>query len=97
MKIAVLSDIHEGLNRKNTQTEIMASLKEWINTHLPDVFIISGDMTAGPEKSLTLLNQLQNEFPQTRLLFVHGNHDVYSEDSKSAMSTITELRSSATR
>jgi predicted TIM-barrel enzyme len=66
MRIAVLSDIHEGLNRKKTQTDIMALLKRWIATHLPDVFIISGDMTAGPEKSLTLLNQLQSEFPQIK-------------------------------
>lgn len=27
MKIAILSDIHEGLNRKRTETDIMALLK----------------------------------------------------------------------
>lgn len=84
MRIAVLSDIHEGLNRKNTQTDIMALLKRWIASHMPEVFIIGGDMTAGPEKSLALLNQLQSEFPQIKLLFVHGNHDIYHKNSKSA-------------
>jgi len=84
MKIAVLSDIHEGLNRKRTQTDIMSLLKKWIISRQPDAFIISGDMTAGPEKSLALLNQLQNEFPKIKLLFVHGNHDIYHEDSNVA-------------
>ncbi|OIU72717.1 hypothetical protein BHE18_15105 [Rossellomorea aquimaris] len=52
MKIAILSDIHEGLNRKKTGADIMSVLKKWMEAHLPDVFLISGDMTAGPEKSL---------------------------------------------
>ncbi|MGO4889490.1 metallophosphoesterase [Anaerobacillus sp. MEB173] len=92
MRIAILSDIHEGLNRKNTQVNIMATLKKWISTHMPEVFIISGDMTAGPEKSLTLLNQLQNEFPNTKLLFVHGNHDIYHKDSKSAYEVLLNFQ-----
>ncbi|WHY86626.1 metallophosphoesterase [Neobacillus novalis] len=88
MKIAVLSDIHEGINRENTQKDIVALLKSWLANHTPDVFIISGDMTNGPENSLTLLNQLQNEFPRTKLLFVHGNHDIYHQDSKFARETL---------
>lgn len=92
MRIAVLSDIHEGLNRKKTKTDIVASLKKWIAVHSPDVFIISGDMTAGPEKCLVLLNQLQGEFPQTRLLFVHGNHDIYHKDSEVAYQRLLEFQ-----
>lgn len=91
MRIAVLSDIHEGLNRKNTQTNILASLKRWIGTHLPDMFIISGDLTAGPDKSLALLNEIQNEYPKTKVLFVHGNHDIYHEDSKAAYETLLQF------
>lgn len=88
MKIAILSDIHEGINRKRTQTDIMFLLKKWLAAHQPDVFIISGDMTAGPEKSMNLLNQLQSECPQTKVLFVHGNHDIYYEDSVNAYETL---------
>lgn len=88
MRIAVLSDIHEGLNRKNTKADMMALLKKWLTIHVPDVFVISGDMTAGPEKSLARLNQLQNECPQTKILYVHGNHDIYHEDSKLAYETL---------
>lgn len=84
MRIAVMSDIHEGINRKNTQTDMMALLNKWMAIHRPDVFIMGGDMTAGPDKSLALLNQLQQDFPETKLLYVHGNHDIYHEDSKSA-------------
>jgi putative phosphoesterase len=91
LRIAVLSDIHEGLNRKKTGTDIMSVLKKWIEAHLPDVFLISGDMTAGPEKSLNLLNQLQSDFPQTKILFVHGNHDIYHEDSKTAYEILLEF------
>ncbi|MGG1676994.1 metallophosphoesterase [Neobacillus sp. NRS-1170] len=92
MRIAVLSDIHEGLNRKNTKSDIMATLKKWIAVHSPEVFIISGDMTAGPEKSLALLNQLQSEYPQTRILFVHGNHDIYHKDSELAYQRLLEFQ-----
>ncbi|MCM3125685.1 MULTISPECIES: metallophosphoesterase [unclassified Mesobacillus] len=91
LKIAILSDIHEGLNRKNTGTDIMTVLKRWIEAHLPDVFILSGDMTAGPKKTLDLLNQLQSDFPQTRVLFVHGNHDIYYEDSKTSYEILLEF------
>lgn len=91
MKIAVLSDIHEGLNRKNTNTDILDIIKRWIATHSPDVFIIAGDMTAKPEKALTHLNRLQNECPQIRLLFVHGNHDIYGENSTSAYETLLKF------
>jgi putative phosphoesterase len=92
MRIAILSDIHEGLNRKNTGKDIIAILKKWINSHSPDLFIISGDMTAGPKKSLNLLNQLQIDCPQTKLLFVHGNHDVYHEDSMDAYETLLQFQ-----
>ncbi|MEH7224081.1 metallophosphoesterase [Bacillus sp. JJ1566] len=84
MKIAILSDIHVGLNRKNTGMDIMSQIIKWIAIKRPEAFIIGGDMTAGPVKSLGLLNQLQEEFPKMKLLFVHGNHDIYHEDSKSA-------------
>jgi putative phosphoesterase len=92
MRIAVLSDIHEGLNRKNTKSNILEPLKKWIAVHSPDVFIISGDMTAEPEKSLALLNQLQNESLRTRILFVHGNHDIYHKDSELAYQTLLEFQ-----
>lgn len=91
MKIAILSDIHEGLNRKNTGMDIMSHLIKWIKVNSPEVFIISGDITAGPRKSLDLLNHLQEEFPMMKLLFVHGNHDIYHEDSKSAYDMLLEF------
>lgn len=84
MKIAVLSDIHEGLNRKKTECDIMGLLKDWILEHEPDVFIISGDIAADPEKAYTALENLQSAVPGTQLLFVNGNHDIYAEDSQAA-------------
>ncbi|WP_028782419.1 metallophosphoesterase [Thalassobacillus devorans] len=91
MKIAVLSDIHEGLNRKRTQTDIMVLLETWMSTHQPDVFIISGDLTAKPDKSLKLLQQLQGNLPDVKILFVHGNHDIYHDDSEHAYETLLEF------
>ncbi|MDQ0213956.1 putative phosphoesterase [Oikeobacillus pervagus] len=91
MRIAILSDIHEGINRKNTKADIIELLKEWITDQSPDVFVISGDMTAGPEKSLPLLNQLQNHCPHTKVLYVHGNHDIYHEDSTIAYETLLQF------
>lgn len=91
MRIAVLSDIHEGINRKKTQTDLMVLLHKWMTTHMPDVFIIGGDMTAGPEKSLALLNQLQQHFPGTKFLFVHGNHDIYHEDARAACEILLQF------
>lgn len=91
MKIAILSDIHEGLNRKKTGADIVGLLKESLVQHAPDVFIISGDMTAGPEKSLALLKRLQTELPDLQVLFVHGNHDLYHEDSTNAYEKLLEF------
>ncbi|MBT2572041.1 metallophosphoesterase [Planococcus sp. ISL-110] len=91
MKIAILSDIHEGLNRKKSGADILGLLKDWLAQQAPDVFIISGDMTAGPEKSLALLNQLKNELPKIKILFVHGNHDLYHDDASSAYDKLLEF------
>lgn len=91
MKIGVLSDIHEGLNRKTTQTDIMSILIEWITANSPDVFIISGDMTDRPQKALALLNQLQKECPKTKILYVHGNHDIYDKSSVNAYEKLLEF------
>lgn len=91
MKIAVLSDIHEGLNRKKSGADIVGLLKAWLVQHAPEIFIISGDMTAGPEKSLALLNRLQTELPKLKILFVHGNHDLYHGDSAIAYDKLLEF------
>ncbi|KAA0956514.1 hypothetical protein FQ085_13520 [Planococcus sp. ANT_H30] len=92
MKIAVLSDIHEGLNRKKSETDIFSLLRDSLIHHAPDVFILSGDMAANPEKSLNLLNQLKQQLPDIQLLFVHGNHDVYHEDSTVAYDKLLEFK-----
>lgn len=92
MRIAVLSDIHEGINRKNTKTDLINILKKWIVKNSPDVFIISGDMTAGPEKCLALLNKIQNECLETRIFFVHGNHDIYHEDTELAYQILLKFQ-----
>ncbi len=92
MKIAVLSDIHEGINRKKTETDMFAILKESLLEQAPDVFILSGDITAGPDKSLNLLKRLQSELPKIQILYVHGNHDVYHEDSRVAYHTLMKFQ-----
>lgn len=91
MKIAILSDIHEGLNRKRSGADVFGLLQEWLDQHAPDVFIISGDMASGPEKSLALLNRLQSGFPKTQILYVHGNHDVYHEDATAAYNMLLQF------
>lgn len=91
MKIAILSDIHEGINRHKTQTDIMAILKNRIQTNTPEVFIISGDMTSQPHKALKLLNELDEECTQTQMMYVHGNHDVYDDDSGKAYDTLLQF------
>jgi metallophosphoesterase superfamily enzyme len=72
------------LNRKNTKTDILDVIKRWVESYSPDIFINCGDMTAKPEKALTHLNRLQNDCPQTKFLFAHGNHDIYGENSTHA-------------
>ena len=91
MKIAILSDIHEGLNRKRSGADVFGLLQDWLDQHAPDVFIISGDMTSGPEKSLALLDRLQSGFPKTQVLYVHGNHDVYHEDAADAYTMLLQF------
>lgn len=85
MRIAVLSDIHEGLNRKRTGKNIIGILRDWIVSNQPDCFIMAGDLTNKPAKTTAILQDLQAGFPQTKFLFVHGNHDVYAENSNEAV------------
>jgi len=59
VKIAILSDIHEGLNRKRSGADILGLLQEWVDQHTPDVLLISGDMASGPKKSLAYNTLLQ--------------------------------------
>lgn len=84
MKIAVLSDIHEELNQKKTGADIMALIEKWLKLHQPDIFIIAGDIASNADQALSLLRQLQTAVPDTRLLFVNGNHDIYDADSQEA-------------
>lgn len=84
MKIAVLSDIHEELNRKKTGADIMALIEQWLTVHRPDIFIIAGDIAGDPDRALELLEGLQAVVPDIRLLFVNGNHDIYASDSQEA-------------
>ncbi|MEN1968143.1 metallophosphoesterase [Lentibacillus sp. N15] len=91
MKIAILSDIHEGINRKRTETDIMAILKRWIWKNKPEAFMISGDMANHPQKALQLLKALQDECAQTNIYFVHGNHDVYADNSADAYKMLLQF------
>lgn len=91
MKIAILSDVHEDINRKRTQTDIMHILQRWIREYEPESFIISGDMTNNPQKALQLLNELQEACSPTKVYFVHGNHDVYADNSAEAYKTLLQF------
>lgn len=91
MKIAVLSDIHEDFNRSRTGENILAIVEKWIKSNSPEVFILSGDMTTRPKTALVLLNQLQKNCSGTKLLYVHGNHDVYHDDSTEAYNILLEF------
>lgn len=91
MKIAILSDIHEGYNRTKTKTEILPILINWMQAKKPDVFIISGDMANHPEKALDCLNQLQAMCPHSKVLFVHGNHDIYDHDAGQAYKILLQF------
>ncbi len=92
MKIAVLSDIHEGINRKNSGSDILEAFKKRVLELAPDVLIIGGDLTAGPEKSLRLLKRLEIEMPHIQTLYVHGNHDIYDTDSNRAYKILMEFK-----
>ncbi|WP_164670848.1 metallophosphoesterase [Virgibacillus doumboii] len=91
MKLGVLSDIHEGLNRKNTGENIMSILTNWIIENNPDVFIIAGDVAQKPQKALDKLNQLQEACPETKVLYVHGNHDIHDKSAVEAYETLLQF------
>lgn len=91
MKLAILSDIHENFNTRNTGVDIVELLKSWIAENKPDVFVLAGDLSKGPDRSLAKLEEIQEHVPDTKLLYVHGNHDIYHDNSHAAYNILRQF------
>lgn len=70
MKIRVISDLHYYLNLESSPTEFINIMS---NIEPADVTLIAGDLSCDTEEALTFL---QKYFPNERVIFVAGNHDL---------------------
>ncbi|GAB5051975.1 metallophosphoesterase [Pediococcus ethanolidurans] len=76
MKIAMTSDNHFDVNRLDV-TETLKQQAEFLANQNVSLYLIAGDLFNDFEKSLTYVQNLQNELGgQTLVKFIAGNHDM---------------------
>jgi 3',5'-cyclic AMP phosphodiesterase CpdA len=67
--------------------EILAQLTEAVNSHQPDLVLLTGDLIhIGLESEMIeAANWLRSLGPPEKIMFIPGNHDNYARDSRAAM------------
>ncbi len=77
-KIAVISDVHLGMVRRE---RFMKKVVDLTNAEKPDIIFIAGDLIDGPvipyEEALAPLSELKSTFGA---FYTAGNHDEYNRD-----------------
>lgn len=84
MKIRVISDLHYYLNLTYSPTEVTDILSK---IEPADVTLVAGDMSCDTEEALSFL---QKYFPNEKVVFVAGNHDlcVYKPDNSTTVQEV---------
>ena len=76
MKILFTADLHL---LRSTQQRTLLKIREWIAQHLPDAFIVAGDLSSAQQAGETL-ESLRDCFPKGPIAVCLGNHDFWMHD-----------------
>lgn len=76
MKLAVISDIHIDENKNH---DVVGTLASVVRDRQATLLLLAGDISADADRTLSAVARLEEE-SGARVLFVPGNHDLWSED-----------------
>lgn len=82
MKILFLSDLHLDINSKETETDLVPLVIAFINSKSPSIVVISGDISGDAQTTINILELLQKN-TQSKIVFVPGNHDIWTDKESS--------------
>jgi putative phosphoesterase len=76
MKVAMISDIHVDVNR---DYDIVGALVSSLAKKKANLLLLAGDISSNAEKTLETVCSIE-EKSKVQVLFVAGNHDLWSDD-----------------
>ncbi len=76
MKVAMISDIHVDVN---SSYDVVGSLVQCLKKHKPQLLVLAGDISGNIETTLSTVEAIESR-SGVRVLFVPGNHDLWSGD-----------------
>ena len=76
MKVAMISDIHVDENKDH---DVVGALVRALKAHKARLLVIAGDISGNAGTTLSTVEAVESE-SGVQVLFVPGNHDVWSED-----------------
>jgi len=92
MKLGIISDLHIKshvvvVNEENIKEYINDIFKPNKNQDL-DIIIIDGDISEDNGDIILFFETLSELFPNTKLLYTHGNHEMWNRKNKNNISTV---------
>ena len=92
MKLGIISDLHirshiPNINKENINKYIKKIFNNNIDIDL-DIIIISGDISEDNNNIILFFKELIKVFPEVKILFTHGNHEMWDHISKNNVNTI---------
>ncbi|WP_320130102.1 metallophosphoesterase [uncultured Sphaerochaeta sp.] len=76
MKVAMISDIHVDVNNSY---DIIGSLVQCLKEHHPQLLVLAGDISGNIKITLSTVDAIESR-SGVQVLFVPGNHDLWSEN-----------------
>lgn len=75
IKIAISSDNHLDVNKVNVE-DALNFQAGWLNQHQVDYYLYAGDLFNDLAKTRQYFDRLQHLLPNTKVLYILGNHDM---------------------
>ncbi len=84
MKIAILSDIHLDMNTAYVGENLFDIFVQCLKDKAPDLILIAGDLSDHVSSTLKIIERVE-QLLGIKVLFVPGNHDIWSKKNESSL------------